>query len=136
MKIFKDSIIALASEGRLTLQIPEYSVDIVNNRIVPITDDDEFEIIPDDWVCKLRSNHLPVVGKQDGFLYLTKKGYEANKDKLKIAFENSNMRYGGAGKWHLFEEHAQEHFDKVAKAQKRLLNELQNKLAQIQNFQV
>ena len=127
MKILKDSIVTLASEGRLTLQVPEW--DIVNGQCTRI----DTEIAPDEWFCRLKY-YKPVVGKQEGFLFLTEKGFEANKDKLKIAFENSNLRNGGKGKWHLFEEHAKDHFAKVKKAQNKLINELQNKLAQAQSF--
>lgn len=129
MEILKGAITALVSEGRLTLQVPAYC----------IGNDPECEIVPDSWFCFLQSNGTPCVGKQSGFLYLTKAGYEANKEDIKVAFEAAIARgldrTNGVG-WPAFEQYVTEHFAKVEKQRKHQAAQLQKKLNEINSFNI
>lgn len=75
MKILKDSIFTLPSEGRMTVQIPMFSIGGVP----------EIEDLPDEWFIFVK-DYSPCIGKETGFLYLSRKGYVANKDKIKEVF--------------------------------------------------
>ncbi len=102
MKILKDSITSLASEGRMTLQIPQY--DFVYSDVI-------VEEVPDEWIVNLRDNLYPAVGKEQGYLFLTRAGWFANQDRIKDAFENAEFNRGNT--WEDFEEYAKKHFQKV-----------------------
>ena len=123
MKLHKDAITRLASEGRITLQIPQHIIwfDKEPKQI-------ETEEVPDSWVVSLRSNRSPAVGKESGFYFLTKKGWEANKNRIKEAFLRAEFQ---RGTWVEFELHAEEHFKKVEKASIKRLAYLEKKVQQV-----
>lgn len=102
MKIIKDSITALASEGRMTLQIPQYDLG-ANNTIE--------EEVPDEWFVTLRNASYPAVGREHGYLFLTRAGWFANQDKLKEAFENAEYNRGNT--WEDFETYTIKHFQRI-----------------------
>lgn len=80
MKITKNSITHLASEGRITLQVPE----LYFNENSP-----EMIDAPNEWFCYIKYDKSPCIGKQKGVLYLTEKGFNDNYDDIKSAFENA-----------------------------------------------
>jgi len=132
MEILKDAITSSARGGYLSLQIPEIAVRFNGGQ-------DEVENIPDDWVCRLKSCDRPAVGKESGFLYLTRKGYEANKPAIRAAFEQAiasgTDRTGGIG-WPAFEQAAAFHFSEVERRRAKLIAELTVKLEQANSFVV
>ncbi len=125
MKIFKNAITTLASEGRITLQIPQYQIWFDNN-----PHHNEIIEIPDDWVMLLKSNNVPAVGKEGGFWYLTKKGWEDNKDEIQKAFSSSNRQ---RGTWDDFELYVEKHFKDVENASKKRLAYLEKKAKQVRD---
>ena len=85
MKISKSAIYSLASEGIITLQIPTLYIGNLPNDIVDL---------PDNWFCKIKHPVRPCVGKEHGFLYLTRKGWAANKKILKKRLWHQNINAG------------------------------------------
>lgn len=130
MRLFAGTITQLASEGRLTLQVPELAI-VVSGSSLPIPGIEEY---PDDWFCHLR-DYVLCTGRERGFLYLTRKGYEANENALRIAFEdaiaNGLDRTNGEG-WPAFERHAQEHFTRVESRTTREILKHQRKISQLE----
>jgi hypothetical protein len=129
MNIFEGSITQLASEGYLTLQVPHCVVG------EPTPDTVE---VPDEWLCELKSD-VPVTGRQEGFLFLTRAGYEANKDAIKKAFEkacaNGKDRTDGEG-WAAFEKRAEEHFKHIEERCKKRIAKLEKDLETLKDFEV
>lgn len=130
MQIYKDSITQLASEGYLTLQVPCVALGTSPPQTIHA---------PDEWFCFLKSDCVPCVGKQKGFLYLTEKGFQDNYDDLKKAFENAiakgRDRTGGVG-WPAFVQHAKDHFANVRAKQAGLTAKKQREIAELQAFVV
>lgn len=112
MKILKGSITSLASQGYITLQIPVYDVWIDKEPKQSKTED-----IPDDWVITLKGGQRrPVIGKEKGFLFLSKIGWDANWKKIRQTYLDSGSP---RGTWADFEEHVEEHFQEVIKSTKK-----------------
>jgi len=121
MKILKDSITSLASEGRITLQIPQYDLG---------SSDAIEEEVPDEWVVTLRNGLYPAVGREQGYLFLTRAGWFANQDKIKDAFEDAKFHRGNT--WEDFEAHAKKHFQKVEHNTMRRIRLFKNKVKDLQ----
>lgn len=124
MKILKEAITSLSSKGYITLQIPTLSIGNPE-RIV------ETEEVPDNWFTFLKATKCPAVGKEYGFTYLTRIGWEANKHKIKKAYENAEY---DRGPWTKFEEHAEQHFKHVERATNRQISLLERKLKQLKEI--
>ena len=133
MQIFKDSITSLAREGRLTLQVPNMIISFG-----PAAPGPQYINAPDEWFCFLK-NDTPCVGKQQGYLYLTEKGFNDNYDDLKKAFEDAIARgydrTNGVG-WPAFVQHAADHFAEVKSRQAKLIAKKQKEIAELQAFVV
>lgn len=128
MKILKGSIPQLASEGYLTLQIPAFDIWIGESPVAS-----SYEDVPDEWVTILRSNNQFCIGKETGFLFLTRKGWEANKEAIKEAFEKSKMK---RGTWQEFEKHAEDHFADVLSSNTKRLKYLESRVAELKEKMV
>jgi len=131
MQLPKSSITCLASEGKLTVQIPQYSLHLGPSNPAPTVN------YPDDWFCELK-NMTPVTGKQSGYLHLTEKGFKTNYNDLKIAFEAALAggcfdRTKGVG-WPAFVQIAKDHFAEVKLKQAKLIAKKQKEIAQLQSF--
>lgn len=122
MQIIKGSITSLASEGRITLQVPTMAIGIGTAPSV------SFETVPDDWFVYLR-NDVPATGKQEGFLFLSKRGFDANKTDIQRAFLSSTR---ARGTWADFEKHAEEHFKKVETKTKKRIEKLKKELVELE----
>ena len=120
MKILKDSITSLASEGRMTLQIPQYDLG---------SSDAIEEEVPDEWVVTLTQYSYPAVGKECGYLFLTRAGWLANQDKMKDAFEDAKFHRGNT--WEDFEAHAKKHFQKVEDSTMRRIRLFEGKVKKL-----
>ena len=131
MKILKRTITTLASEGRISLQVPQYNIITEGNRAIAYdanhSKDEDVIDIPDEWIIYLR-NGSPAVGKESGHTFLTKMGWQANKDEIKKAFESSEYP---RGTWEDFENHVVEHFSEVEKQTKRRIKLLESKIEQL-----
>ena len=118
MQIVKGSITILAAEGRLTLQIPGAYIGCKP----------EMEEAPDDWFIVLKDNR-PVVNKREhGFLFLSKKGWEANNATIKAAFAGNSR----GTTWEQMEVHAAEHFAAVERGTEKYLQGLRDKIAAVE----
>ena len=121
MRIIKGAIEQLASEGYITLQVPQY---IIDTRLPPPPM--PLETIPNDWIETLKSSQdRRCCGNESGFWFLTEKGWNAKKDDIKKAFINSQHPRGS---WTDFEVHATKHFKNVAERNQKHLKSLQDKL--------
>jgi len=123
MLMKKGIITSLASEGYLTLQVPQYDIIIKEGRAFAqsLTNAEGVEEHPDHWFIWLK-NHRPAVGRETGFLILTREGWEANKEKIKEAFQASR------GTWQEFEQHAEDHLKEVEEKTKKHIRFLQKKI--------
>jgi len=141
MQIFVGSITQLSGEGRLTLQVPE----CCTTNLTPLPTME----VPDDWFESLKQSYKiknpptefntpsesfsmrRCFGKEQGYLHLTRKGFEANKEAIKQAWLNGG-RYGHATNrpWEDFERYAEFHFTNVELSTQRYR---QSKLATLTN---
>jgi len=129
MKISKSSLTCLSSQGRITLQIPEYFISFSNNP-VKVTDIID---IPDNWIVRLKTEDgIPCTGKESGFLFFSETGWLANKDKLEIAFNKSQYK---RGTWTDFQNFAKTTFDKRKKNIAKKISFLNKKIQQLQKLQ-
>jgi len=134
VKILKGAITSLASEGRITLQIPIFDI-VIQEDNRPIAygadqlNDERVEEIPDEWIMQLRSGQSrPVIGKEQGYSFLTKEGWEANRQKIREAFLNAKHQ---RGTWADFEDHVDEHFKQVKAATLKKIKYEQSRLNQL-----
>jgi hypothetical protein len=122
MLIIKGAITHLASRGYITTQVPNIAL---GN---PQPDDEE---CPDEWFVLLHEGR-PAIGKEYGIWHLTRIGWEANKDKIKQAFEEALAegldRTGGRG-WEVFVEQVEEEFVQRKKKFEHYKKSLKQKLA-------
>lgn len=127
MRIIKDAIITHASEGRITMQVPEFSY---GTR-------EQYVELPDEWFCRLvGASSRPVVGKESSFLFLTRIGYANNKHDLRTAFESAIARGRTTTTWVEYELIVEQHFQKVEKQRRKLAENLQKKLDTLNKFVV
>lgn len=84
MRIAPSALTQLAREGYRTLQIPDVVIGVDPN---PEPEED----FPDEWFTLLNAERLP---SQRGFLYFTLAGWEANRERLRTAFEASPRKRG------------------------------------------
>ena len=130
MRIFKDSITRLASLGYVTLQVPDTAFGSPSI---------EMEDVPDEWLCVLTGAGRHRVGKELGFLYLTKAGWDANKEKIKEKFlkaiETGLDRTESLG-WVAFERHVVEHFESLEKRNKKFKTQLEEKLEEMKRIKI
>jgi len=124
MRLIKKAITRLASEGRVTLQIPEnldYGKEVT---------EDMFSDFPDTWFTRLKSSKLPVIGKKEwGYLFLSESGWKINKKDIKKAFENAAFK---RGTWGDFELHAEQHFLDVKIALDKRIDYFEKKVKEAQ----
>lgn len=144
MTISLDSVTHSARCGYITLQVPDTQIVVTNvsgsikATAVPASSTPNPVSVPDDYFCRLK-NCAPVVGKEYGFLYLTKKGFRYFYRDIKKAFEEAikdgRDRTGGVG-WPAFVKHAKDHFATVDRNRNRKIAELTKKITQYKAFVV
>jgi hypothetical protein len=123
MRIIQGSIIDHPSTGRMTLQIPSIAI------FIGAESSAQYEEVPDEWICELRQE-VPVTGKEQGYLFLTRTGWDANREQIRQAFEAS----GSQATWEQFEQFARRHFTEVERKTQRKLQQLQNKVDQLRRY--
>lgn len=125
MRLPQSSLTTHAARGSKTLQIPDLC----------IGDDPEPTVdMPDEWFCYLRDG-VPAVGRQTGFLWLTRAGYAANRELLLAAYETSTTGRGD-GRRETFEAAAQAHFADVERRRDRAIGNLRRQLEQLEQTRV
>jgi len=133
MQIIKGSITYLTETGHLTLQIPDSW----------IGDKPEMEDAPDEWFIRLK-NDRPITSKREsGFLYLTKAGWEANKEKFHAVLKENPRgatwytQFGEVSnypnRWENMLARVEEHFQRVEKATQKYLKHLKQKIAALES---
>lgn len=131
MILAKDSITALASEGRCGTQVPQIDVVFSGALTSPRVN------YPDEWFCWLKSDGVPCVGRQKGFLHLTETGWDANKDDIKKAFEYAIAHGRDRGEtWTDFEKEVSDHFANVRKKVAKLIAKSGSLASQLSTFKV
>jgi len=124
MKIIKDIITTLPKQGYITLQIPGVAVTLDGSPL-PGSED-----LPDEWFTELKDGRRPAVGKEWGFLYLTRKGWEANRHRIKRDFTPNR------GTWEDFEAYVDEHFKSVEINRKKEIKRLKTKIKLLEKAQI
>lgn len=120
MKTFKGSIEFLAQTYPGALQLAQCHVGTTG----------EDEEIPDDWVYEGGYDHVPSVGKESGFTFLTPKGWLACKARIKEAFDA--LAPGPRGMtWEEYERLVEENFAKARKSTNNKIALLTKKLDEL-----
>lgn len=132
MKLHKNQHLSLVAEGRLTLQVPDTYV-CLTKADRDAFDAEEIVEYPDDYFMYVTGSYkpLPCVGKQQGFLYFTQKGYDALKDELRDAFTSSRSR---GQTWQDFEAYAEKHFADLEAATVKKIKKVKRELKQYESF--
>jgi len=111
MKIYEGFIGALRNEGRQTLQVPDIVISFAGSK-------EKVVEVPDNWFIRVYGE-FPSVGREEGFLYLSKIGFENNKNKLKkeyfSGFSRRNGRKPVEQDWKDFEDYAENFFVELKK---------------------
>jgi len=116
-------LLTLPSEGRITLQIPQFSIDFDNKTYSEIDN----AMLPTGWICELKDGRV-AVGNESGYTYWSRSGFEANKELIRAAFETAMKKYPKSpNNWAAFEAFARDWFDAVAKKTKKHAANLRKK---------
>jgi hypothetical protein len=138
MKVFTDFYVSLRNAGYLTLQVPDTAICFGGPGPQMIE-------APDEWFEYLKaapgkpgpdglSPMRRVVGRERGFLFLSRAGFEANKQPIRQVWEQAlaegrTNRGRGDVSWEGFQAFAAEHFDLVDRATKAHAQKLADKAA-------
>jgi hypothetical protein len=138
MRVALHTITSLASQGRLTLQIPQYIIEFQKGKAIKKPTPGGLIDFSDDFFCMLKGGtSTPCIGKERGFTYLTQKGfkffYRDLETAFKKAYNNGIDRTNGVG-WPEFVQHASDHFAMVKKRRKKRRQKLLKDLQDIRNF--
>ena len=124
MRLPEGAITYLASEGRITLQVPPFVIGEISRMID----------YPDEWfhyVKMIRENcYRPVFGREQGYLHLTRAGWEANREALREAFESSPS----TKTWQDFERYVETYFYNMGQAIQAEIQKAQQRINELQNL--
>jgi len=133
MKIDKSTILSHPSAGRITLQVPEWSL-FTDPKAAQ--DAEPTENHPDEFFMEMKRAGAalrPAVGREEGYIYLTRKGWEFFKADIEKAFKSvANPR----GTWAEFEGYAAAHFEEAERARQRFIKTTQAKLDEMKKARV
>ena len=73
---------------------------------------------------------MPATGKQQGFWFLTRIGWNANYENIKQAFEAAEHR---TRTWEEYEQYAERFFREVETKTQRKINDLEERVEQLYN---
>lgn len=132
-KVHKSTITCLASEGRLTLQVPDVMLTISGMPDDPVVEEVEpMEVVQDDHFIYLKGgNHKVCVGRESGYLFFTEAGFNHYREELKAAF-NSYQQRGHT--WEEFEAYAAKEFEKRKQAAAKQLATAEERLAELKSL--
>lgn len=115
MRIMTGAPFTLLSEGRKTLQVPQYSHGF--------KDDPSYTDYPDEYFVEAKFHgvkHRICVGREDGCMFMSRLGFEHFKPELKKAFESSTVDRGHT--WQDVLDHADEFYAEMrTKSQEQLI---------------
>lgn len=121
MKIISGSVTMLASEGRITMQVPNLAFGEPSPELLEL---------PDEYFWKLTSACFPT--ESDAHcLFLSPTGWKHFRDAIKEAFEASDHK---RGTWKEFEEHATGFFSRTRKKRDRKIASLQRSINKLKAF--
>ena len=118
MKIIKGAILSGSKSGHigfLGLMVPDGAIGPV-----------EYEECPDEWFC-ICSESGPVVGREQGFICLSRLGYSQNFDNLKSVFSNKR-----GNTWEDFVREAELHFSNMEKKRTKKISQLLKKVEELE----
>lgn len=129
------TVTVLAAEGRCTLQIPDYFIDSS-----PSWEAETIIEVDADCFIKLRHvgrNMGPCIGRQDGFTFLTRKGFEFFRTDLEKAFSSAikNPMTNRGHTWSDFCKMAEEHFKGCEKALNQEIKKHETALKELSKFE-
>lgn len=120
MRLFTGYLEHLRSRGKYSLQVGEVAL----GSPVPATVE-----APDEWFERLKvcsglrrgtAGQRRPFGREQGFLFLSRAGYEANREQLREIVERYNAEWPGEGfTWQAFNAVAMAHFDMVDECTRR-----------------
>jgi hypothetical protein len=131
MRVLRGAVTHLAIRGYFTLQVPDLAVGHGS---------DDFEELPDEWFVKLKwSGGRPAHARESGLLFLTRIGYDANRERLRQSLETWLRGYPagrgpGLQTWEDFERVAEMHFKSVAARLATYERALREKLGDVERW--
>ena len=150
MKISEDALFCLMTKGYVTLQVPAIEIFIPNLPGMPAPTvkpkKPKMINIPDDYLCELKhcgSKCRPTIGKEQGYLYITEKGYKNLKPQIRKAFlkahhigqaRGCSFSMTDAQAWAVFEAYAKKHFTEVNDCIKKQLKQYEAKVKELKNM--
>lgn len=121
---------SLQRRGYITLQVPDLSINFNAQATVVTQETPSQQEIHPEWFWQIKDGRL-AIGKEQGFLHWSEKGYRANKEEIRKNFEaalkDGNDRTSGRG-WAAFEEHAEEFFKSVRARTEKHIKKLEENL--------
>jgi len=142
MLVNKSALTQLASEGRYTLQVPQYCIHVNpdGQAVCDVSQHPDAIEIPDDYImtCKRQGSKMRLcTGRESGFWFLSPKGYEALKNDLREAYEARVQQWNEegiahTGSWEQFEAVAKTFFKEVKEATLKHRDNLRKKADQAQ----
>ncbi len=144
MRIMRDTITHLARSGYMTVQIPQIGINLPSGNPDPVTgwsEEDlqrvrnaqpDYEEIPDEWILHVHSSsrRLAVTDRErrHAFWFLSRAGFEANREAIRQVFESSQYR---RGTWEQFLEEIERRWRDWEEGTERYRANLRRKLAEI-----
>lgn len=151
MKIRKSTVVAHI--GKLSVQVPDLTLDMgaegrltLRSSIPPANENlnadpnfgigprDEILDLPDDYFMRVRNNLL-TVGREQGFLFISPKGYEALKPMLRDVFtaleQLPDAQFRARGTWTDFERAVEKFHVDVKQATRKRAVMLQRKAGEV-----
>jgi len=148
MQISREALFSLMTTGYVTLQVPQFNISfgrnggVLEDGQIPRSPEDTMDI-PNDYLYELKHCGMksrPTIGKESGFTYITRKGYEALKPQIKEAFLSAF--HAGRARvpetveteeeaWSVFEQYAETHFSEVEECIAKQLKQYQAKVSEL-----
>ncbi len=125
MKMPVDSLTCLVGQRRITTHVPDAWIGNT-----PLAD------FPDDWFLRLKDDESPVLGRQSPMLYFSRKGWKANRDKLRQAWEACTVMRNPEATWETVEMHAVDFFAKVEKRIETMIKKRKDEIKELEAFVV
>lgn len=128
MKMTIDNMLYYVSLGKITFQVPQYSISI-NERHIETKKNEFDNELPDEWFIELKGgSNVPVIGKQQGYLFISKIGYEQNKEEILRRF------VAAGGSVEELETEANKFYNKLEKSIHKKISQLQKDLNKLNSL--
>lgn len=131
--IAKQTLYNLPQSGYMTTQVPDVAVYIDGKG-----DYDESHLkhveCPDDWFIRIKhEGNLELLSDNPraGYLFWSRKGWEANKEQIKEAFSVAEYP---RGTWEEFEKRTELHYAKLESDRDKYIKRLENRIAKMRSI--